>query len=71
MNPVIPVPVPVPLPAPAWLVHLLQLFTFVWHLLLMNLLVGGGAMLAISTTWGGATLTTGNWCDAWRESCRP
>jgi hypothetical protein len=52
MNPVIPAPVPVPLPAPVWLVHLLQIFTFVWHLLLMNTLVGGGVMLAISSYLG-------------------
>jgi hypothetical protein len=52
MNPVIPAPVPIPLPAPVWLVHLLQIGTFVSHLLLMNLLVGGGMMLALSSYLG-------------------
>ena len=52
MNPVIPAPVPVPLPAPAWLVQALLVFTFILHLLLMNLLVGGGVMLALSSYLG-------------------
>jgi hypothetical protein len=52
MNPVIPAPVPVPLPAPAWLVQVLLVFTFILHLLLMNMLVGGGVILALSSYLG-------------------
>jgi hypothetical protein len=52
MNPVIPAPVPVPLPAPAWLVQVLLVFTFILHLVLMNLLVGGGVVLALSSYLG-------------------
>jgi len=52
MNPVIPSPVPIPLPAPPWLIHLLQLLTFVFHLLLMNLLVGGAVILTLSSYLG-------------------
>lgn len=52
MNPVIPAPVPVPLPAPAWLIQLLLVFTFILHLLPMNLLVGGGVILAVSSYLG-------------------
>jgi hypothetical protein len=52
MNPVIPAPVPVPLPAPAWLVQVLLVFTFILHLVLMNLLVGGAVMLAVSSLFG-------------------
>jgi len=49
MNPVIPAPVPVPLPAPVWLLQLLLVFTFVLHLAAMNFLVGGSAILAVSS----------------------
>lgn len=42
MNPVIPAPVPIPLPAPPWLVQILLVFTYILHVLPMNLLVGGG-----------------------------
>jgi hypothetical protein len=52
MNPVIPAPVPVPLPAPAWLLQLLLVFTFILHLVPMNLLMGGAAMLAVSSYVG-------------------
>ncbi len=52
MNPVIPGPVPVPLPAPAWLLQLLLAFTFILHLLPMNLLMGGAAILAVSSYVG-------------------
>ncbi len=52
MNPVIPAPVPIPLPAPLWLIHLLQLLTFVLHLVFMNLLVGGAVLLTISSYRG-------------------
>ena len=52
MNPVIPAPVPVPLPAPAWLLQLLLVFTFILHLLPMNLLMGGAGMIAVSSYTG-------------------
>jgi hypothetical protein len=52
MNPIIPSPVPIPLPAPAWLIHLLQLLTFVLHLVFMNLLVGGTLILTLSCYLG-------------------
>ncbi len=52
MNPVIPTPVPIPLPAPAWLIHLLQVFTFILHLVFMNLLVGGAVIMTVSTYLG-------------------
>jgi hypothetical protein len=52
MNPVIPAPVPVPLPAPPWLVQLLLLFTWVLHVLAMNLLVGGAIIVTVSTYLG-------------------
>jgi hypothetical protein len=48
MPPIIPAPDPAGLPAPAWLLQILLVFTFVLHLLAMNLLLGGTAMLAIS-----------------------
>jgi hypothetical protein len=48
VNPVIPAPVPIPLPAPLWLLHVLLVFTFVLHLLAMNLLAGGVGLLAVS-----------------------
>jgi hypothetical protein len=52
MNPVIPAPVPIPLPAPAWLVQVLLVFTFILHLVAMNLLVGGAVILSISSYLG-------------------
>lgn len=52
MNPVIPAPVPIPLPAPPWLIQLLQVFTFIIHLVFMNLLVGGTVILAVSMYLG-------------------
>lgn len=52
MNPVIPAPVPIPLPAPPWLIQLLQVFTFILHLVFMNLLVGGTIILAVSSYRG-------------------
>lgn len=52
MNPIIPAPVPIPLPAPPWLIQLLQVFTFVLHLVFMNLLVGGTIILAVSSYRG-------------------
>jgi hypothetical protein len=52
MNPVIPAPVPVPLPAPAWLLQFLLVFTFVLHVVPMNLLLGGSVLLAVSS-WAG------------------
>ncbi|MBZ5513588.1 MAG: hypothetical protein LAN62_01835 [Acidobacteriia bacterium] len=52
MNPVIPAPVPIPLPAPVWLIQLLMVFTFILHLIPMNLLVGGAVILAVSSYRG-------------------
>ncbi len=52
MTPVIPAPVPVPLPAPLWLLQILLVVTFILHLLPMNLLVGGGALVALSSFLG-------------------
>jgi hypothetical protein len=52
MNPIMPSPVPIPLPAPPWLIHLLQLLTFVLHLVFMNLLVGGAVILTLSSYLG-------------------
>jgi hypothetical protein len=52
MTPVIPAPVPVPLPAPAWLLDFLLVFTFILHLLPMNFLLGGTAMVAVSSFIG-------------------
>jgi hypothetical protein len=52
MNPVIPAPVPVPLPAPVWLLEILLVFTFILHLVPMNLLLGGGILVAISSRLG-------------------
>jgi hypothetical protein len=52
MNPVIPDSVPVPLPAPPWLPQLLMVFTFILHLVAMNWLVGGSAILALSSFRG-------------------
>lgn len=49
---VIPGPVPIPLPAPVWLIHLLQVFTFVLHLVFMNLLVGGTVLLTVCSYRG-------------------
>lgn len=54
MNPVIPAPVPVPLPAPFWLLEFLLVFTFILHLIPMNLLLGGGILVAISSRLGRA-----------------
>jgi hypothetical protein len=52
MNPVIPTPVPIPLPAPVGLLHFLLVFTFILHVLAMDLLVGGAAMLTVSSFLG-------------------
>lgn len=52
MNPVIPAPVPVPLPAPVPLLQFLLVFTFILHLLPMNLLLGGSILVAISSRIG-------------------
>ena len=48
MNPVvIPAADPTGLPAPVWLLQGLQVFTFILHLLPMNLILGGG----LATAW--------------------
>lgn len=49
---VMPPPDPVGLPAPAWLLQVLLVFTFVLHILAMNLLVGGLVVMSISL-WKG------------------
>lgn len=47
---IVPPPDPVGLPAPAWLLQILLIFTFVLHLLAMNLLVGGVVIMAWSSS---------------------
>lgn len=49
---VIPPPDPAGLPAPAWLLQVLLVFTFILHILAMNLLAGGTTILAISLRKG-------------------
>ncbi|MEJ5250893.1 MAG: hypothetical protein HPY54_13925 [Chthonomonadetes bacterium] len=49
---VIPPPDPAGLPAPAWLLQILLVFTFILHVLAMNLLVGGTVIMAVSL-WRG------------------
>jgi hypothetical protein len=49
---VVPPPDPAGLPAPAWLLQILLVFTFVLHVLAMNLLVGGTTIMAISLRKG-------------------
>lgn len=46
---VVPPPDPAGLPAPAWLLQILLVFTFILHVLAMNLLLGGSVILALST----------------------
>lgn len=49
---VIPPPDPAGFPAPAWLLQILLVFTFILHVLAMNLLVGGSVIMAISLVRG-------------------
>lgn len=49
---VVPPADPAGLPAPAWLLQILLVFTFILHILAMNLLVGGSVMMAVSL-WRG------------------
>ncbi len=49
---VIPPADPAGLPAPAWLLQILLVFTFILHILAMNLLAGGTAVMAISLRKG-------------------
>ena len=56
MNPVIPPLDPAPLPAPVWLFHLLLVVTFLLHVLAMNLLLGGGLIVAIAGSRGRANV---------------
>ncbi|MCS6949381.1 MAG: hypothetical protein RMM06_00485 [Armatimonadota bacterium] len=49
---VIPPPDPAGLPAPAWLLQILLVFTFILHILAMNLLVGGTTIMAIGLRKG-------------------
>lgn len=46
--PFIPAPDPAGLPAPIWLLKFLSVFTLTLHLLAMNLLVGGTALMALA-----------------------
>ncbi|MEW5983805.1 MAG: hypothetical protein AB1806_15750 [Acidobacteriota bacterium] len=48
MIPAIPQPDPVPLPAPVWLLWALLLFTFLLHVIAMNLVLGGSLLAAIA-----------------------
>lgn len=48
MDTIIPSPDPIGIPAPAWLLVGLLIFTFVLHLLAMNLLLGGVVVMAIA-----------------------
>lgn len=48
MNPIVPSPDVLPLPAPVWLLEFLLVFTFIAHVVPMNLLFGGGFLAAIS-----------------------
>jgi hypothetical protein len=52
VEPVIPAPVPVPLPAPVWLLQFLLVLTFLLHILAMNFLLGGGALLTVASFRG-------------------
>ena len=45
-NPLIPSPDAFPIPGPAWLFHFLLVFTFVLHMLFMNLTLGGTIIAA-------------------------
>lgn len=45
---VVPPPDPAGLPAPAWLLQILLVFTFILHILAMNLLAGGATIMALS-----------------------
>lgn len=47
-GPPIPDPDPIPLPGPVWLFKGLLLFTFLLHLLPMNLVLGGGMLVVVS-----------------------
>lgn len=49
---VVPPPDPAGLPAPAWLLQILLVFTFILHILAMNLLVGGTTIMAMSLRKG-------------------
>jgi len=48
MNPIVPNPDVLPLPAPVWLLEFLLVFTFIAHVVPMNILFGGGFLAAIS-----------------------
>ncbi len=50
----IPQPEPLPLPAPFWLVWVLLIFTFLLHVIPMNLMLGGSLLAAVSRTKGTA-----------------
>ncbi len=53
MLPLVPAPDAAPLPGPAWLFHVLLVFTFVLHLLFMNLALGGTVWAAVLELAGG------------------
>ena len=44
---------PIGLPGPAWLFHVLLVFTFVLHVLFLNLAVGGGLLAAVAHALAG------------------
>lgn len=46
VNPLIPAPDAFPIPGPVWLFHFLLVFTFVLHMLFMNLTLGGTIIAA-------------------------
>lgn len=52
MNPMIPTPDVLPLPAPVWLLEFLLVFTFIAHVVPMNLLFGGSLLAALSHMLG-------------------
>ncbi len=51
----IPAPDALPLPAPGWLLQALLLFTFILHLLPMNVVLGGGLVAGVSSWWARRT----------------
>ena len=52
MQPIIPTADPIPLPAPYWLFKILLVFTFILHIIAMNMMFGGGVIAAITRFLG-------------------
>lgn len=48
VQPIIPAADPMPLPAPFWLFKLLLIVTFILHIVLMNLMLGGGVIATVT-----------------------